>query len=373
MKRDRTKQLAVIGVSSTRVERVTTRSITGIAIDAVLSAVRDAGISLDQIDGYVGCPDAPNPTAAHADGFDEISCRFMVAALALQNARWYQDVEGMATGMVAAAAHALSAGTCTYIVGLRALYNPSDRRYSATDATHVAGPQQFKVPYGLGAAGGRFALWLQRYMHDYGATREELFEIARSARDNAQRNPFAVWNGSPELTLEQYVSSRFIYEPMCLYDADMPVSGAVAFVMTTADRAMHAPQAACLSSFAVNDARRLFEGAEILPLDVQVAQLYDGFSLMVWDWLERLGFCGPGEAHAFTQNGRISRSGQLPLNTFGGALGEGRLHGAGHVREAILQAMGRAEQRQISGVQHSLVQVGVPERSWMLIFAPRSS
>jgi acetyl-CoA acetyltransferase len=153
----------------------------------------------------------------------------------------------------------------------------------------------------------------------------------------------------------------------------MPVSGAVAFVMTTADRALHAPHAAYLSSFAVNDARRLFEGAEILPKDVQVAQLYDGFSLMVWDWLERLGFCAPGEAHTFTQNGRISRNGPLPLNTFGGALGEGRLHGAGHVREAALQAMGRAEQRQIEGVQHSLVQVGVPERSWMLIFAPRSA
>jgi acetyl-CoA acetyltransferase len=371
VKRDRTKQLAVIGVSSTPIERATTRSITDIAIEAVLSAVSDAGIALDHVDGYVGCPDAPNPTAAHADGFDEISCRFMVATLGLQKASWYQDVEGMATGMVAAAAHALAAGTCKYIVGVRALYNPRDRRYSATEATHVAGPQQFKIPYGLGAAGGRFALWLQRYMHDYGATREELFEIARNARENARRNPLAIWNGSPELTLEQYASSRYIYEPMCLYDADMPVSGAVAFVMTSAERAVHAPHAAYLASFAVNDARRLFEGAEISPQDVQVAQLYDGFSLMVWDWLERLGFCRPGEAHAFTQNGRISRTGSLPLNTFGGALGEGRLHGAGHLREAVLQAMGRAEQRQIDDVRHSLVQVGVPERSWMLIFTPR--
>ena len=367
------RQLAVIGVSSTPIERVTTRSITEIAIEAVLSAISDAGISIAEVDGYVGCPDAPNPTAAHADGFDEISCRFMVATLGLQNASWYQDVEGMATGMIAAAAHALAAGTCKYIIGVRALYNPPDRRYSATEATRVAGPQQFKAPYGLGAAGGRFALWLQRYMHDHGATREELFEIARNARDNAQRNPLAIWNGSSGLTLEQFVSSRFIYEPMCLYDADMPVSGAVAFVMTTADRAQEAPHAAYLASFAVNDARRLFEGAEISSSDVGVAQLYDGFSLMVWDWLERLGFCAVGEAHAFTQNGRISRDGPLPLNTFGGALGEGRLHGAGHVREAVLQAMGRAEQRQIAGVQHSLVQVGVPERSWMLIFTPHAS
>jgi acetyl-CoA acetyltransferase len=191
VKGDRTRQLAVIGVSSTPVERTTARSITDIAIEAVLSAVGDAGISLDRVDGYVGCPDAPNPTATHADGFDEISCRFMVAALGLQNASWYQDVEGMATGMVVAAAHALAAGTCTYVVGVRALYNPPGRRYSATEATHVAGPGQFKLPYGLGAAGGRFSLWLQRYMHEYGATREELFEIARVARENAQRNLLA--------------------------------------------------------------------------------------------------------------------------------------------------------------------------------------
>lgn len=370
MKIDRTKQLAVIGVSSTPIQRTMTRSITEIAMDAVFSAVDDAGITLEQIDGYVGCPDAPNPTAAHADGFDEISCRFMVAALGLQNATWYQDVEGMATGMVAAASHALAAGTCKYIIGVRALFNPRDRRYSATDASRIAGPQQFKLPYGLGAAGGRFALWLQRYMHDYGATREDLFEIARVARENAQRNHLAVWNGAAELTRDQYLSSRFIYEPMCLYDADMPVSGAVAFVMTTADRAEYAQHAAYLSSFALNDPRRLFEAAGISAADVLVAQLYDGFSLMVWYWLERIGFCERGEAHAFTQNGRIARGGSLPINTFGGALGEGRLHGAGHVREAVLQAMGRAAERQIADVRHSLVQVGVPERSWMLVFTP---
>jgi acetyl-CoA acetyltransferase len=363
---DRSKQLAVIGVSATPVERHATRSITEIALDAVFSALDDAAMTLDRIDGYVGCPDAPNPTAAHADGFDEVSCRFMVANLGLKNATWYQDVEGMSTGMMVAAAHALAAGTCSYVVGLRALYNPHDRRYSASDAARVAGPPQFKLPYGLGAAGGRFALSLQRYMHEYGATREQLFEVARIGRRNAQRNPLAIWNGAAELTLDQYLSARFIYEPMCLFDADMPVSGAVAFVMTTADRAAHAPHAAYLSAFALNEPRRLYEVAGVTPREIGVAQLYDGFSTMVWDWAERFGFCERGEAPVFVP------SGALPLNTFGGALGEGRLHGAGHVREAALQAMGRAGARQIPGVSHSLVQVGVPERSWMLIFRPEA-
>jgi acetyl-CoA acetyltransferase len=364
------RQLAVIGVSQTPVERKTSRSITELAIAAILDAVKDAGLTMRDIDGYVGCPDAPNPTAAHADGFDEISARHMVAALGIREPAWFQDVEGMATGMIVAAAHALAAGTCTYIVGVRALYNPVDRTYSASDVARAAGPQQFKLPYGLGAAGGRFALWLQRYMHDYGATREDLYEIARAARENAQRNPLAVWHNAPSLKKDDYLAARWIYEPMCLYDADMPVSGAVAFVMTTADRAASVAHSAYLTSLAVNDAARLLNAANVSVSDIQVAQLYDGFSLMVWDWLERIGFCQRGEGYRFLTSPPESTP-RVAINTFGGALGEGRLHGAGHVREAVLQAMGRAGTRQIANVEHSLVQVGVPERSWLLLFGPR--
>ena len=364
------KRVAVVGLGSTPIARHSDRSLGDIAIEAALSAIADAGLTRDHIDGYVGSPGAPNPGAAHADGLDEVSCRYMAAVLGLSNARWYTDVDGMATGMLAAAAQALIAGTCRYVVGVRALYNPKGRRYSESRAAAAPGPEQFSLPYGLGAAGGRFALWLQRYMHEYGATREELFEVARIARDNAQRNPLAVWNGAGALTLETYLDARWVYEPMCLFDADMPVTAAGAFVMTTADRAKDLPHAAYLAAYGVNRAERVFSEAGIAPADVQVAQIYDGFSLMVWNWLERLGFCGTGEAHAFTQGGRIAHGGALPLNTFGGSLGEGRLHGMGHVREAALQAMGRAGARQVPNVRHSLVQVGVPERSWIAIFSP---
>jgi acetyl-CoA acetyltransferase len=102
---------------------------------------------------------------------------------------------------------------------------------------------------------------------------------------------------------------------------------------------------------------------------VQVAQIYDGYSPLVFHWLEKLGFCSAGEAHQFVQGGRIALGGSLPLNTFGGALGEGRLHGMGHLREAALQAMGRGGARQVPGVSHSLVQVGIPERSWVLVLS----
>mgnify|MGYP001594291339 FL=1 len=103
----------------------------------------------------------------------------------------------------------------------------------------------------------------------------------------------------------------------------------------------------------------MFDAAGIGRKDVGVGQIYDGFSHFVWYWLEQLGFCGPGEAHNYIQNGRIGMGGELPLNTFGGSLGEGRLHGFGHVREAAYQIMGRAGERQVPDAKHCVVAVGV--------------
>jgi acetyl-CoA acetyltransferase len=362
-------RVAIVGVGYTPITRYSERSLGSLAVEAALDAIRDAGLTRDDIDGYVGSPAAPNVSAAHFDGLDEISSGFMVNALGLKEPNWVMDVDGMATGMVVAAAHALIARACRYVVAVRALYNPPDRQYSRVTDDVAGGPAQFTLPYGIGPGGGRFALWLQRYMHDYGATHDALFEIARVARLHAQHNPVAIWRGKGELTIEEYRSARPIYDPMCLYDSDMPVTGAGAIVLTSAERAhdlRHHP--AYLVSYAnATRPERVFETAGVRPGDVQVAQIYDGYSPLVWNWLEKLGFCGRGEAHAFTGAGRITLGGVLPLNTFGGALGEGRLHGIGHVREAAIQAMGRGGPRQVPDVRYSLAQVGVPERSWILL------
>ncbi len=367
-------QVAIVGVGYTRVVRHADRSLGSLAVEAAKDAIADAGLTRDQIDGYVGAPNAPNVSAAHIDGVDEVSAWFMAAALGLQEPRWVMDVGGMATGMVAAAAQALASGTCRYVVAVRAHYNPPDRRYSEASQESAAGPAQFTLPYGIGPAGGRFAQWLQRYMHDYGATRESLYEVVRIAREHAQQHTVAYWHGKGALTLDEYLASRWICEPMCLYDCDMPVTAAGAVVLTTAERARDLRRhPAYLAGYALVSERatagRVYEAAGITPADVQVAQIYDGYSPLVFHWLEKLGFCGEGEAHQFVQGGRIVLGGSLPLNTFGGALGEGRLHGMGHLREAALQAMGRGGTRQVPGLSHSLVQVGIPERSWVLVLS----
>ena len=174
-------------------------------------------------------------------------------------------------------------------------------RYASSEQSESGGPEQFTAPYGIGI--GAMAMWLQRYMHDYGATREDLFDVVGALRAHAQLNPYAYWHDKP-LALDEYLSSRWVYEPMCLYDYDIPVTGAGAVILTTADRAAALPHKPAYVAGFVNTRERgdaIFEASGIGREAVQAAQLYDGFSPVVWVWLEALGFAGKGEAHEFTR------------------------------------------------------------------------
>lgn len=332
-----------------------------IAAAAAEAAIADAGLRLSDIDGYIGCPTAPNASARHEDGVDEVSAAFMVRRLGLQP-RWAQDVRGLPPVALERGVQALLAGECTTLLFVRAMFNPTGVRYAQMNRPRISGPEQFTLPYGLGGAGGRHSLWLQRYMFEHGATREELFEVVQNARRNAQHNPIAYWRGR-DLTLQDYLDARWIYRPMCLFDCDIPVTAAGALVMTTADRARDLPHPpAYIQKIVPSQTAQesdIFTTLGIPRDEVQVAQLYDGYSHFVWFWLEELGICARGEAHAFTANGRMHRDGAFPLNTAGGNLGEGRLHGFGHLREGALQVMGRAAERQVPDARNCLVAVGV--------------
>ena len=366
---------AIVGVGFSPIVRKPERSIGSFAIEASLDAIRDAGLSPDDIDGYAGTPRAQNPSAFHWDGVDEVSDRYMASALGLRNLRWAADMNrGVVADGIVAAIEALVSGSCSYVLCTRAMYDRPGVRYAQRDAAVAGGPEQFTAPYGIGNGGS--ALWLQRYMHDYGATREELYEVARTLREHAQLNPHAYWRGR-QLFKEEYLSSRWIVEPMCLYDYDIPVTTAGAVVLTTAERARALPHPPAYVAGYANSrepGERIFEASGIGRGEVQAAQLYDGFLWFVWGWLEVLGFCGTGEAHTFALNGNISLRGQLPVTTFGGSQGEGRLHGMGHVREGALQVMGRAGERQVPGLQNCLVALGfdsVP--GWELMLSNQPS
>jgi acetyl-CoA acetyltransferase len=219
-------------------------------------------------------------------------------------------------------------------------------------------------------------------MHQYGATREEMATLATQQRRNANLNERAHFRDTP-MTFDDYMNARFISEPLCLFDCDIPVEGCAAFVLTSAERARDLKNppayiAACaqqtsggrrqLISYILDDymacgatlADQLWRDAGLGPSDMRVAELYDGFSPSTYYWLEAAGFCGRGEAHAFIQDGRIELTGELPVNTFGGSLSEGRLHGMGHLAEAALQVTGRAGPRQVAGCDAACAIDGSP-------------
>jgi acetyl-CoA acetyltransferase len=242
----------------------------------------------------------------------------------------------------------------------------------------VTGPNQWLLPFDVVSGANRMALYAQRHFYEYGTTREQLGAVATTFREHAGRNPTAVYR--EPLTMEQYLDARMISTPLCLYDCDVPIDGSTAIVVSTAGYAPDCPQPAVgieaagvalhsrpawdqwehLTAVAGRDAAtQLWSRTDLRPEDVSVAELYDGFSILVLLWLEALGFCAPGESGAFVEGGtRIGLGGELPLNTHGGQLSAGRMHGFGLLREACEQLRGHAGDRQVRDAEVALVSNG---------------
>jgi len=211
-------------------------------------------------------------------------------------------------------------------------------------------------------------MFAQRHFHEYGTTREQLAQIALNARKNAALNPKGIYRDP--MSMDDYMAARMISTPFCLYDCDVPCDGATAVIVSRRERAKdmrHRPlrveavgtriagrpswdQFDDLTAMPNRDAgKQLWSRTDLKPSDVQMAQLYDGFSWLTLSWLEALGLCGVGEGGPFIDGGtRIARDGQLPLNTHGGQLSAGRLHGYGFLHEGATQLWGEAGDRQIA-------------------------
>jgi acetyl-CoA acetyltransferase len=234
-------------------------------------------------------------------------------------------------------------------------------------APRVGGFMQWVLPYGIPSAVSWIALMARRHFHEFGTTREQLGAIAVNGRRNAALNPKAIYRDP--MTLDDYLAVRMISDPLCLYDCDVPSDGSTAVVVSRADAAADLAHPAAriesvgtaihgrpswdqwddLTTMALRDASAmLWANSALAPGDVDVAELYDGFSFITMCWLEGLGFCGKGEGGPFVEGGaRIAREGDVPLNTHGGQLSAGRLHGYGFLHEAVLQLRGEAGERQV--------------------------
>jgi acetyl-CoA acetyltransferase len=228
------------------------------------------------------------------------------------------------------------------------------------------------------SAANWIAMAASQHFGRYGTTREQLGAIALNARRNAALNPAAVYTAP--LSMEDYLSARLVSTPFGLYDCDVPCDGAVAVVISARETARDLRQPPVLVEAVgtqitdrlswdqgtlthepqvIGPAQHLWRRSNLRPADVDVAELYDGFTFNCLSWIEALGFCEVGEGGPFVEGeSRIALDGQLPLNTHGGQLSAGRLHGFGFIHEAVAQLRGSAGARQVSGAEVAVVTTG---------------
>jgi acetyl-CoA acetyltransferase len=381
---------AIAGIGTTDYSRDSGRSDLTLATQAVLAALDDAGLEPSDVDGIVRCD------------MDLVRHNDLAESLGIQQLSYWGECGpgGVAPcALVGQAVGAILSGQATTVVVFRALNGRSGRRYGAAPTT--AGQQivggnvsydEFFLPYGLLTAGQMFALMAQRHMIEYGSTEEQLGSIAVTCRDRALANPSAQMYGRP-LAMDDYLSARMISSPLRLYDYCLETDGAAAVVVTTAGRArdcrhggvlIHAVAQAslpgtqpgtmfpallresitALSSRAVADI--LWKRAGMGPADVDVAQLYDCFTITLLLQLEDYGFADRGQGGAFAADGGIDLAGPLPCNTSGGHLSEGYIHGMNHVVEAVRQVR-RTSTAQVPGAEVSMVTSAPPPASSALI------
>ncbi len=369
-------KVAIVGYGQTEVQRRSTRPLGSLQIEAVDKAIEDAGLTRADIDGVSTYPVLPGGGGRHrVDGLHVVTSDFVAEHMGIKS-RWLNNFD-QSNGQVGAslihAANAVAAGAADCVVVPRALHNPGGS-YHFADELAADGPRQWTFPYGQVGAPADIAFTFSEYMQRYGASKEEIGTLVVQVRKNVQRIPQAYWHGAP-ITLDDYMQARVVADPVSILDCDIPLDVAAAFVVTSAERArdlphkpvyvagfvqVHQSRAAEQRGYGrryltldermesgLQSGKILWEMSGLKPSQVDVPQLYDGFSILTLLWLETLGFCPVGEAHNFIQDGAIDAGGSFPLLSGGGNLGNGRAHGIAHIRECYLQLSGRAGERQL--------------------------
>ena len=226
----------VSGVGFSKVSRTAETPLAVHALTAVKEAVANSGLQLSDIDGLATYPELPATGHAEIDGISIVSVNCMMAMLKLPDLTWHIQVGTVNIGgAVQQAVNALLAGVCKYAVVWRAMHNPRGT-YQNLPGQYAAGAAQFTAPYGFGGPGQGMAVAYTRWLERHNQDREKMATLAVTQRRHTQHNPHAYFYGTP-LSREDYLASRMVAYPFCLFDCDIPVQGAVAIVLTTAERA----------------------------------------------------------------------------------------------------------------------------------------
>jgi acetyl-CoA acetyltransferase len=368
--KDRT---AIVGVGWTKFSRNSGVSVLSLAVEACKKAIDDAGLSVKEIDGVV----------THNMG-DSVMSQEVATCLGLPNMGYHLEYWGGGPAgcqVVINAAMAVATGMARHVVCFRALNGRSGCRLGGTgERPPSTGEAQFLIPYGWTSFVHAFANMARRHMIEYGTTSRQMGLVAVAERRHASMNPRAMMR--TPITLDDYFASKMMVDPFRLLDICLETDGGCAVVVTSAERAKHLRHrpvyimGAAIGSgpdptpyglhtfgwlrgshtvlYGKHISPQLYRMAGIAPKDIDVAELYDEMTIAVLVQLEDFGFCNKGEGGPFVEEGHIEIGRELPVNTHGGFLSEGYLHGLNHIAEAVSQLRGDAGPRQVEDAEIAL-------------------
>jgi acetyl-CoA acetyltransferase len=365
------KQTAITGIGQSKISRGASKSALGLSIDAAMQAISNAGLKRADIDGMACWPGG----TGEASGFAPVGIPALQDALRLK-LNWYSNASETAGqyGALFNAIGAIAAGMARHVLIFRTMYEATARKSSFANALNkpgerVYGPFNWYAPYHTYAAALQQALFFNHYTHKSGMTDEQRAWIAINGRRNAALNENAIYR--TPITVDDFLAAPIIATPLRLLDCDVPIDGSTAIILSHRDAAKEGPnpltwieavgssmryrndwvQLDALSTQAQPEvAKMMWNRTDLTVKDIDVAELYDGFSFHTINWLENLGVCGLYEAKDYIDGGtRIALDGEFPINTNGGALSAGRMHAYGQVHEACLQLWGQAGARQVQG------------------------
>jgi acetyl-CoA acetyltransferase len=378
---------AISGVGYTTLSKSSGRSVLDLALEACRGAIDDCGLDTADIDGIV----------SFSLFNDSVACQAVATGLAIPELTYALDLNlgGQAPCFaVANAAMAVSAGLANNVLVFRALNGRSGTRIGSTRFDSPT--SEYRYPIGFGAYPQYIAMWTRRYMVETGATWEDLAAVVASQRSYAVANDRAIIR--TELTPSAYLDSPLVVDPFRIADCTSEVDGACAVLVTSLERARTlrnrpaviegtawtTPKGSGLDIADLHNwedfsrnchshlSERLWQSSGYTPADMDFAEIYDCFSSMVLFGLEGLGLAERGEAGAFVRSGATTARGSLPVNTHGGLLCEGYLHGMNTVAEAVHQIQGRAGARQLEHADACAVTSGALMDGSALVLAGAS-
>ncbi|HVM66279.1 MAG TPA: hypothetical protein VMU14_15530 [Acidimicrobiales bacterium] len=357
---------AIAGIGWTEYSKHSGVSTLTLALRAIAAALADAGLTTHDVDGV----------ACHRVG-DSVPAVLVAQSLGVQDLRFHYDLFGggsASAGVLGGAAMAIATAQAECVVCWRAINARSEFRMGGTGRAAPDTPEyQYLTPYGHVTPPQHFAMYARAYLDRYGVQPEDLGRVAIQQRRHAMANPRAMMRAP--MSMEDYLSSRWIVEPFRLFDCCLETDAAVALVVTSSERARDLPNVPVLISGAVYGSghtlfsnhrgdwttsaaaamsTRLYAMAGMGPADIDVAELYDAFTPLVLLQLEDYGFCRKGDAPALVADGATALGGHLPVNTHGGHLSEGYVHGLNHAVEAVSQLRWASGDRQVPGAEVAL-------------------